>query len=58
MTSPLENLSGPGKALAAEPPDATETDGLLRSGRARLTDVVAACETVAAKIDVLGKDNP
>lgn len=38
MASPLENLSGPGKPLAAEPPDAAETAGLLRSGRARLTD--------------------
>lgn len=36
--SPLENLSGPGKALAREPADAAETAGLLRSGRARLED--------------------
>jgi len=28
MGSPLENLSGPGKALAAEPPDANEFAGL------------------------------
>jgi len=38
MTSPLENLCGPGKPLAAEPPDAAESAGLIRSGRARLTD--------------------
>ena len=36
--SPLENLSGPGKALALEPADTAETAGLLRSGRARLED--------------------
>ncbi len=38
MPSPLENLAGPGKALRAEPPDAAELSGLLRSGRARLKD--------------------
>lgn len=38
MTSPLENLTGAGKPLAAEAPDAAEIAGLLRSGRARLTD--------------------
>jgi hypothetical protein len=38
MPSPLENLVGPGKALRAEPPDAAEFAGLLRSGRARLKD--------------------
>lgn len=38
MTSPLENLAGPGKPLRAEPPDAAEFAGLLRSGRTRLKD--------------------
>lgn len=38
MTSPLELLSGPGKALKPEPPDAKEFAGLLRSGRSRLHD--------------------
>ena len=38
MPSPLENLAGPGKALALEPPDAAEIEGLIRSGRARLLD--------------------
>jgi len=38
MTSPLENLAGAGKPLAAEPPDDREIAGLLRSGRARLAD--------------------
>jgi len=38
MSSPLENLCGPGKPLKAEAPDAAEIAGLMRSGRARLTD--------------------
>ena len=37
-TDPLLNLSGPGKPLKAEPPDAAESTGLLRTGRARLHD--------------------
>lgn len=36
--SPLENLSGPGKPLASEPPDAKELEGLRRSGELRLKD--------------------
>jgi hypothetical protein len=39
MTSAFENLCGPGKPLKAEPPDAKEFAGLLRSGIARLKDV-------------------
>ncbi len=38
MTSPFENLTGPGKALRAEPPDAPEFSGLQRMGLARLQD--------------------
>jgi len=38
MASPLENLSGPGRGLAAEPPDAKEFAGLKRSGLVRLKD--------------------
>ena len=40
MTSPFENLSGPGKPLKAE--------------RRIVTDLVAACQVVAAKVDALG----
>lgn len=36
--SPLENLSRAGGSLKAEPPDAAEMAGLLRTGRARLAD--------------------
>lgn len=35
---PLDSLSRPGGSLKPEPPDATEIAGLLRTGRARLTD--------------------
>lgn len=38
MHSALENLSGPGKALKAEAPDANEFTGLVRTGTARLQD--------------------
>lgn len=38
MTSALERLTGVDKPLAAEPPDADEIAGLLRSARARLLD--------------------
>lgn len=38
MSSPLDNLCGPGKPLAAEAPDAPEFAGLKRSGLARLQD--------------------
>lgn len=38
MTSAFENLCGAGKPLKAEPPDAREFAGLLRSGAARLKD--------------------
>jgi len=36
--NPFDNLSGPGKPLRQEPPDAAELAGLLRTGRARLLD--------------------
>lgn len=36
--NPFDNLSGPGKALRQEPPDASEMAGLLRTGQARLSD--------------------
>jgi hypothetical protein len=38
MPNPLDNLSGPGKALKKEAPDPNESAGLLRSGLARLKD--------------------
>jgi hypothetical protein len=38
VTSPFENLTGPGKPLRAEPPDSKEFAGLQRMGMARLQD--------------------
>jgi hypothetical protein len=38
MSQALENLSGPGKPLKAEAPDASEIAGLMRTGIARLLD--------------------
>lgn len=38
MPDPLDKLCGPGKPLKAEPPDANEIAGLLRTGLARLAD--------------------
>jgi hypothetical protein len=38
MTSRLDNLAGEGKALRAEPPDASEYKGLKLSGERRFAD--------------------
>lgn len=52
MTSPLEHLAGAGKPLAAEPPDANEIAGLLRSGRARLADARNASLSLDSRFDL------
>ena len=52
MTSPLENLCGSGKPLAAEPPDAAEIAGLLRSGRARLVDAHNTSLSLESRFDL------
>ena len=38
VSQALENLTGPGKPLKTEAPDANEIAGLLRAGIARLHD--------------------
>lgn len=50
--TPLENLSGPGKALKAEAPDAQELAGLLRTGRARLHDARNASLSLESRFDL------
>jgi hypothetical protein len=50
--SPLENLSGPGKALRQEPPDAREFAGLVRSGLTRLADARNAAISIEGRFDV------
>lgn len=52
MTSPLDSLSGPGKSLRKEPPDAKEFEGLKRSGLARLTDAGNAANSVEGRFDL------
>ena len=52
MTSPLENLAGTGKPLAAEPTDAAEFAGLLRSGRARLVDARNTSLALESRFDL------
>lgn len=52
MSSALENLTGPGKPLRAEPPDAAEFDGLLRSGQARLADASISGLSLEGRFDL------
>ncbi|CAG0969697.1 hypothetical protein BURK2_01209 [Burkholderiales bacterium] len=52
MSSPLENLAGPGKPLKAEPPDAKEFAGLKRSGLARLADATNARLSLESRFDL------
>lgn len=52
MPSPLENLTGPGKPLVAEAPDHAEIAGLLRSGRARLTDARNSALSLESRFDL------
>jgi len=53
MTSPLERLAGPGKALAVEPPDVKEFSGLKRSGLARLNDAGNASNSLEGRFDLV-----
>jgi hypothetical protein len=52
MTSAFENLCGPGKPLKAEPPDAREFAGLLRSGKARLKDAANKDLALESRFDL------
>ena len=52
MPSALERLAGPGKALAAEPPDAKEFAGLKRSGLARLRDAKNTSNSLQGRFDL------
>lgn len=52
MTSPLENLAGPGKALRKEPVDANECAGLVRSGRVRLADAGKPTNALESRFDL------
>jgi hypothetical protein len=52
VPSPLENLEGPGKPLRAEPPDAAEFAGLLRSARARVKDAGVKTLSLESRFDL------
>lgn len=52
MASPLENLSGPGRSLQKEPPDAKEIAGLKRSGLARLADAANTTNSLEGRFDL------
>ena len=52
MISALDNLTGPGKPLKAEPPDASEFDGLKRSGLARLQDARNETLSLESRFDL------
>ena len=52
MSSPLDNLCGPNKPLAPEPPDAAEFAGLKRSGLARLKDANNAGLSLEGRFDL------
>jgi hypothetical protein len=52
VTSPLDNLSGPGKPLRQEAPDSKEIAGLRQSGQARLRDAVNASLSLESRFDL------
>lgn len=52
MSPALENLSGPGKALKAEAPDANEIAGLIRTGSARLADARHPALSLESRFDL------
>jgi len=52
VASALENLCGPGKPLAAEPPDAQEFAGLKRSGSVRLKDAQNPANSLESRFDL------
>lgn len=52
MISALDNLAGPGKPLKVEPPDASEFEGLKRSGMARLMDAGNKTLSLESRFDL------
>ena len=52
MPNTLDNLCGPGKPLKAEPLDASEIAGLLRTGVARLLDARNATLALESRFDL------
>jgi len=52
VTSPLENLCGPGKSLRQEPPDSHEFASLRRSGIVRLADAANPSNSLESRFDL------
>ena len=52
MNSAFENLTGPGKPLRVEPPDAKEFEGVQRMGLARLKDAQQATLALESRFDL------
>ena len=52
MQQALDNLSGPGKPLKIEAPDALEIAGLLRTGVARLNDARNVTLALESRFDL------
>ena len=52
VTSPLENLCGPGQPLRKEAPDAKEFAGLERSGLTRLADAQNEANSLEGRFDL------
>ena len=52
MTSAFEKLCGAGKPLKAEPPDAKEFAGLVRSGTTRLNDATSHTLALESRFDL------
>ncbi len=52
MTSPLDNLCGPGQPLRKEAPDAKEFAGLKHSGLTRLADAEKRANSLESRFDL------
>ncbi len=52
QTSPLENLTGPGKPLHKEPPDQNEINGLVQSATVRLRDAENGSLALESRFDL------
>ena len=52
VTSPLENLCGPGQPLRKEAPDAKEFAGLKQSGLRRLADAEKEANSLESRFDL------
>ena len=52
MTAAFDNLCGTGKLLKAEPPDANEFAGLMRSGDRRLNDARKTSLSLESRFDL------